>query len=209
MPIEFACSQCGKQIRTSDSHAGKKGKCPHCQAVLDIPKTSPLPVQPSRPAPVPTKPSAPPPDLFAGSGFDAPLGGAFDLQAGTPVGYPPGGVQSPYAPPSAASYATSRPSQNDVPGVIAMICGIGGMCFVFLGCVLACAHPILGGVNLLGLIASITGLIVSFSAKGGMKTAGLWLNGATLVLELVLFFVFLAVLLLGLSIYAAAASQSR
>ncbi len=37
MAIEFHCEHCGKMIRTADEHAGKRGKCPHCQNSVYIP----------------------------------------------------------------------------------------------------------------------------------------------------------------------------
>ena len=37
MAIEFHCEHCGKLIRTADEHAGKRGKCPHCQNSVYIP----------------------------------------------------------------------------------------------------------------------------------------------------------------------------
>lgn len=43
--IEFPCSQCGRAVRTPASMAGKKGKCPTCGAVFQIPEATP-----SRPA---------------------------------------------------------------------------------------------------------------------------------------------------------------
>src|SRR6186713_436800 len=41
MPIEFPCTACGQLVRTPDSAAGKKGKCPHCGTIGQIPLTSP------------------------------------------------------------------------------------------------------------------------------------------------------------------------
>jgi Zn finger protein HypA/HybF involved in hydrogenase expression len=35
--IEFLCSHCGKTVATPASGAGKRGKCPSCGAVIDIP----------------------------------------------------------------------------------------------------------------------------------------------------------------------------
>jgi phage FluMu protein Com len=35
--IEFTCASCGKLVRTPLNAAGKKGKCPHCRAVVEIP----------------------------------------------------------------------------------------------------------------------------------------------------------------------------
>jgi uncharacterized RDD family membrane protein YckC len=46
MPIEFQCTQCGKQLRTPDETAGKQAKCPQCGAVTPIPHAAafaPLP----------------------------------------------------------------------------------------------------------------------------------------------------------------------
>lgn len=43
MPIEFRCSGCGKKMKTGDAHAGKRGKCPNCGAVVDIPVVSEAP----------------------------------------------------------------------------------------------------------------------------------------------------------------------
>ena len=38
MSIKFQCVECGCEIKVSDSAAGKRGKCPQCQAVNDVPK---------------------------------------------------------------------------------------------------------------------------------------------------------------------------
>jgi DNA-directed RNA polymerase subunit RPC12/RpoP len=58
--IEFPCSQCGKPVRTAASLAGKKGKCPNCGGIFQIP-VSPVPPaakpEPKKPAAGP-KPSA-------------------------------------------------------------------------------------------------------------------------------------------------------
>lgn len=37
MPVEFHCEHCGKQVKAPSEAAGRKGKCPHCQAVCYIP----------------------------------------------------------------------------------------------------------------------------------------------------------------------------
>lgn len=47
--IEFPCSQCGRAVRTPAAMAGKKGKCPSCGAVFEIPA-----VKPSLPSRLPT-----------------------------------------------------------------------------------------------------------------------------------------------------------
>jgi DNA-directed RNA polymerase subunit M/transcription elongation factor TFIIS len=35
--VEFFCVECGQLVRTPVAAAGKKGKCPHCQSLIDIP----------------------------------------------------------------------------------------------------------------------------------------------------------------------------
>lgn len=35
--LEFYCNSCGEVVRTPATAAGKKGKCPHCQSVVQIP----------------------------------------------------------------------------------------------------------------------------------------------------------------------------
>lgn len=37
MPVEFHCEHCGKVVKAPSEAAGRKGKCPHCQAVCYIP----------------------------------------------------------------------------------------------------------------------------------------------------------------------------
>jgi biopolymer transport protein ExbD len=36
--IRFRCDGCGKQLKVADSLAGKRGKCPRCGAVVNVPK---------------------------------------------------------------------------------------------------------------------------------------------------------------------------
>lgn len=40
MPITISCD-CGKTLRVPDAHAGKKAKCPICEALIPIPKAEP------------------------------------------------------------------------------------------------------------------------------------------------------------------------
>jgi hypothetical protein len=42
--IAVQCPQCGKQLRVKDELAGRKGKCPQCQATIQIPAAGPVPV---------------------------------------------------------------------------------------------------------------------------------------------------------------------
>jgi len=56
--ISFPCESCGQTVRTPMSAAGKKGKCPHCQAVVQIPggAASPAPSTFSTPGLTPLAP---------------------------------------------------------------------------------------------------------------------------------------------------------
>lgn len=61
MPIEFACSSCQQTVRVSDAAAGKKGKCPKCGSIMDIPVAgSAASAAPARPQPAssPARPAA-------------------------------------------------------------------------------------------------------------------------------------------------------
>ena len=48
MSIKLKCRMCGKELEVPDSFAGKKGKCPFCMEVLDIPAAGELPAAEAR-----------------------------------------------------------------------------------------------------------------------------------------------------------------
>lgn len=56
MPIEFYCSECYAKVITPDETGGKKGRCPNCGAIVNIPAIS----QSSQPATPPPAPKASP-----------------------------------------------------------------------------------------------------------------------------------------------------
>jgi hypothetical protein len=60
MPIRFACS-CGKQLQARDEYAGRRIKCPNCEAVLSIPDGAAAPAPPAATPKPPAKPPALPP----------------------------------------------------------------------------------------------------------------------------------------------------
>jgi hypothetical protein len=41
MPIPLECGQCGRAMKVKDELAGKRVKCPGCQAVLTVPRPGP------------------------------------------------------------------------------------------------------------------------------------------------------------------------
>lgn len=64
MPIRLTCSACTKPMQAPDSAAGKRVKCPNCQAVVSVPAAAPAapaapPPAPQRAAPPPVPPPAP------------------------------------------------------------------------------------------------------------------------------------------------------
>ena len=54
--IKFKCTQCGKEISAADEHAGRKARCPKCQAILVIPSVKAAPARPAAP-PKPARPA--------------------------------------------------------------------------------------------------------------------------------------------------------
>ena len=42
--IEFECNQCSKRLKVKDEAAGKKGKCPQCGVLLEVPQAVAEPV---------------------------------------------------------------------------------------------------------------------------------------------------------------------
>ena len=62
MPISVTCPECKHTLKVKDELAGKRGKCPKCQATIAIPAATP-PAKPAAAAPIPSppKPSVPAP----------------------------------------------------------------------------------------------------------------------------------------------------
>src|SRR5689334_8081170 len=38
MTIEYECTGCGKKLKSQEEHAGRKARCPYCQAVVTVPE---------------------------------------------------------------------------------------------------------------------------------------------------------------------------
>jgi hypothetical protein len=56
--ITFTCGNCNQSLTVPDDSAGKKGKCPQCGNLVEIPTSSPLPAY--SPPPLSQAPPAPP-----------------------------------------------------------------------------------------------------------------------------------------------------
>jgi phage FluMu protein Com len=106
MPIEFRCEGCSKLLRTPDESAGKKAKCPHCGAVVDVPAGGTAPPIDS----APTGGAAP-------SAFSS----AMDNQDSAPNPFGPMGSipdsDNPYASPQLSS--TVQPAKPATAGELA------------------------------------------------------------------------------------------
>lgn len=62
MSISFQCTGCGRTLKVADELAGRKAKCPQCQAILYIPEGPAAAVTSAPAAPVRRRASPPPPD---------------------------------------------------------------------------------------------------------------------------------------------------
>lgn len=74
MPIQVTCPSCHATLKTADSSAGKRAKCPKCDGIIQIPELAP--------------PSPAPDDEYVLDAEANPLSGFSDeeLSAGTPTG---------------------------------------------------------------------------------------------------------------------------
>ena len=149
--IQFDCPHCRKTLRVKDEFAGKRGKCPHCQNVADVPAQS---IPPCVPAEAPLDASAP-------TGAVAASAPAAAVQPTPPVPVP------------AARPVTARGASG--LGIAALVLGILGIVFCWfppLGLSLAFIGLILAAVGLIlstterksGVGMPIAGLVVSFVA---------------------------------------------
>ncbi|MFO0904837.1 MAG: hypothetical protein U0939_17655 [Pirellulales bacterium] len=103
--IEFPCAACQKLIRAADGAAGRRGQCPFCGAITQVPTAAPQPyAAPSYTLPAP-----------AGRPYgDAPYGSAW--------GNPPS--TSPYAAPGGIGYGARNADRSMAPAKL-MIPAIG------------------------------------------------------------------------------------
>jgi len=88
MSIKITCKMCSKELEVPDAFAGKKGKCPHCFEVLDIPTAGQAAVQQA-----------------AGNGSPATPAAAGEQQA----------AAVPVVPPAAASAGQASVQPQPIP----------------------------------------------------------------------------------------------
>lgn len=132
MPITLGCPSCGKRFRARDESAGKKVKCPYCQAAVSVPTaeesatagapTAPLPPPPGSsmspavppPRPAPPRPLPPPP---------APVVATPDDWGALPTGPKPSAPPAP--PPPPPSTGPTEPNPVAFPPAYAGTAGRG------------------------------------------------------------------------------------
>jgi hypothetical protein len=118
MPIQFSCAGCGNILRVGDEMAGRKGKCPKCGLVNQVPYATGGPPPAPVPTPVPVAP-VPYPAMAI---------------AQTPVA--PAPMQPPFVnEPMTAGVAepAARPPRKKAKLLIPLLMG-GGVMFMLLVC---------------------------------------------------------------------------
>ncbi|AMV28479.1 Agglutinin receptor precursor [Gemmata sp. SH-PL17] len=103
MPITLGCPSCGKRFRARDESAGKRVKCPYCQAAVPVPTSEESASAGAPTAPLP--PVAPPPSRAASPLRPAPVAPPEDWGAVPAASVPTAPV--PTAP--ARAFSSSHP----------------------------------------------------------------------------------------------------
>ncbi len=159
MSISVTCSACGQKLKVADAAAGKRGKCPKCGGLVQIPDSE-MPCEVVEPIPLRRAEPAVVQRVYA-----------------APITAAPAPVAT--APPPVPTVNVKLPRRGSSLGIAACILGI----LAFL----ICWVPLIGlvGVPLsaLGLLLGIIGLLVAFFRKGagiGFPIAGSAISGLAL-----------------------------
>jgi len=136
--IEFACTSCGKQLKVKDEAAGKKGKCPQCGNMVEVPSAETevnlaeidAPIQPVRRQQAP--PVVQPPPLERGYVAQAP------------------------------SVNVHMPKRSSSLGIVSLILGV----VAFLICWIPLIGVVSIPVSALGVLLAAIGLLVALVRRG-------------------------------------------
>jgi len=136
--IEFACTSCGKQLKVKDEAAGKKGKCPQCGNMVEVPSAETevnlaeidAPIQPVRRQQAP--PVVQPPPLERGHVAQAP------------------------------SVNVHMPKRSSSLGIVSLILGV----VAFLICWIPLIGVVSIPVSALGVLLAAIGLLVALVRRG-------------------------------------------
>lgn len=128
MPIKVTCQKCGNVLHAPDTAAGKKGKCPKCATVMDIPGAKPpagpvAATPPPAPAPVAAEAGGNPFDFFGGGPAPAPAPApapkpaskAVEPPAKLVAKAPPPPPSKPVAPPPSKPASAAKPPAKPAP----------------------------------------------------------------------------------------------
>lgn len=144
MPITLGCPSCGKRFRARDESAGKRVKCPYCQAAVPVPSAeeaasagAPTDVVAPAPGPAPglspfgssgaggmppprPAPASPPPPLPVSSADEWGAGGLqLDNQELEPTVMPPSAAPAPVLATLAAKPARPEPLPDSASPTVA------------------------------------------------------------------------------------------
>ena len=202
--ITFMCVHCNEELKVPDNTAGKRGKCPHCGKVVQIPmQAAPLEavVEPE-PATFAMAPPAAPPSLPTPAPAAVSVTPMPEFKAPPPaLGEPP----AAYAPPADEPASGSLFAQPGIEFAVgSIILGLGSM-LLSANCLLIAAVSItrvtlflwwlsVTGVGAFGVVLAVFGMKVPRprAAPGHWYLlVGIVLNGAALLLALVIFLVIL------------------
>lgn len=199
MPIHFHCPHCDRLLRTPDSAAGQKARCPSCGAVVDIPSARPPERPPAAPPPSSPhhegrqgdsalRPSAGPPPIAPSDGGPqfGPSSAPSDDFA-NPYRGPHTSPQAPYSPTSGRTGAEGQATAALVLGIVGLLFGITN-----LFCCLA--SPISFVSAILAIVFGIPG---RQSLYRGQATAGLIMGWITLALSVLWILLFLLAIPFG------------
>jgi len=136
--IEFACTSCGKQLKVKDEAAGKKGKCPQCGNMVEVPSAETevnlaeidAPIQPVRRQQAP--PVVQPPPLERGHVAQAP------------------------------SVNVHMPKRSSSLGIVSLILGV----VAFLICWIPLIGVVSIPVSALGVLLAAIGLLAALVRRG-------------------------------------------
>ncbi len=180
MPIEFKCQHCGKQLRTPDNSAGKQGRCPHCQNLMQIPTASTKQAEQAATDPFhdvlgPTqKPAAAPlqDDLFGNLPPHETPGAAPSTPQASGFAAGPSNAANPYSAPAysggagygGGSYRPHRGGMVLTLGIISLVLAFFGGFFSF------CCCPFIGwGADVIALALAVPGAILGQMDLKAMK----------------------------------------
>src|SRR5262245_49160634 len=218
--ITFMCVHCSEELHVPDHTAGKRGKCPHCGKVVQIPTPAPpldavLEPEPATFAVAPPPAPAPP----IASSMPTPPPAVFGTMPSPEFRVPPPAAPAPPAPPPLDQPPSLSPSDRPAAGPVSgslfalpgmemavgsILLGLGAMllsanCLLFMAVAITRFTLFLWwlcvtGVGAFGILLAVLGLKAPrpHGAPGFWYVlVGLVLNAVAVLLALIVFLVIL------------------